>query len=125
MILSVNDICKDLGCVKHTVLRWIRSGEIKAVKENHRTGWRIEAEDYDAFLKVHPRWRSVHDGDAYRRTELKVRDDALLRVLSKLICESAYVRKEDHNKDYIDGFKRATTIIRTTIDKELGRIGPA
>ena len=45
--LSVRDVCERFGVSEHTVLGWIRSGELRAVNVGRRSGakrprWRID-----------------------------------------------------------------------------------
>jgi excisionase family DNA binding protein len=52
--LSVREICERYGVGEHTVLGWIRSGELRAVNVGRRLGtkkprWRITQEALDAF----------------------------------------------------------------------------
>ncbi|MSQ94327.1 MAG: DNA-binding protein [Gemmataceae bacterium] len=52
--LSVRDLCDRYGVGEHTVLSWIRSGELRAVNVGRRPGakkprWRITQEALDAF----------------------------------------------------------------------------
>jgi excisionase family DNA binding protein len=52
--LSVHDLCERYGVSEHTVLGWIRSGELRAVNVGRRPGgkkprWRITAEALAAF----------------------------------------------------------------------------
>jgi excisionase family DNA binding protein len=54
MTLSVKDICERYGVTVHTVLAWIRSGELRAVNVGRRLGakkprWRITQEAVEAF----------------------------------------------------------------------------
>jgi excisionase family DNA binding protein len=52
--LSVRDLCEHYGVSEHTVLGWIRSGELKAVNVGRWPGskkprWRITEEALAAF----------------------------------------------------------------------------
>lgn len=52
--LSVRDLCERYGVTVHTVLGWIRSGELRAVNVGRRLGakkprWRITVEALEAF----------------------------------------------------------------------------
>jgi excisionase family DNA binding protein len=52
--LSVRDLCERYGVGEHTVLGWIRSGELRAVNVGRRPGarkprWRITQEALSAF----------------------------------------------------------------------------
>jgi excisionase family DNA binding protein len=51
---SVRDLCERYGVSEHTILQWIRSGELKAVNVGRKPGtkkprWRITAEALAAF----------------------------------------------------------------------------
>jgi excisionase family DNA binding protein len=52
--LTVNDVCERYDVAEHTVLAWIRSGELRAVNVGRKPGakkprWRITQEALDAF----------------------------------------------------------------------------
>lgn len=52
--LSVHDVCERYGVSEHTVLGWIRSGELRAVNVGRRPGgkkprWRIPQTELEAF----------------------------------------------------------------------------
>jgi excisionase family DNA binding protein len=52
--LSVRDVCGRYGVSEHTVLRWIHSGELRAVNVGRRPGakkprWRITQDALAAF----------------------------------------------------------------------------
>jgi excisionase family DNA binding protein len=52
--LSVRDLCDRYGVTEHTVLVWIRSGELRAVNVGRHPGakkprWRITQKALDAF----------------------------------------------------------------------------
>ena len=52
--LSVRDVCERYGVGEHTVLGWIRSGELRAVNVARRLGankprWRITQQALEAF----------------------------------------------------------------------------
>jgi excisionase family DNA binding protein len=53
---SVRDICDRYAVGEHTVLRWIRNGELKAIDVSRRLGgkprWRITAEALAAFEQL-------------------------------------------------------------------------
>lgn len=57
-IYTPEQVAKKLSVTKTTVLRWLRSGELKGVRLGHKT-WRIREEQLDAFLKG----RSLESGD--------------------------------------------------------------
>lgn len=55
--LTVRDVCDRYGVTEHTVLGWIRSGELKAINVGRRVGarkprWRITAEALAAFEQL-------------------------------------------------------------------------
>ena len=52
--LSVRDVCERYGVTEHTVLQWIKSGELRAVNVGRSPGskkprWRITAEALAQF----------------------------------------------------------------------------
>jgi excisionase family DNA binding protein len=52
--LSVRDLCERYAVSEHTVLGWIRSGELRAVNVGRRSGakkprWRITQEALEVF----------------------------------------------------------------------------
>ena len=52
--LSVKDLCERYGVTEHTVLGWIRDGELRAINVGRKVGskkprWRITAEALEAF----------------------------------------------------------------------------
>ena len=52
--LSVKDICERFAVSEHTVLGWIRSGELRAISISRKPGakkprWRITQEALDGF----------------------------------------------------------------------------
>jgi excisionase family DNA binding protein len=54
---TVRDICDRYGVGEHSVLGWIRSGELRAVNVGRRLGakkprWRITQEALDAFEQL-------------------------------------------------------------------------
>lgn len=121
MTLSVKDIMNDLGVMNITVWRWIKEGKIKATMRNRRIGWKIEEEDYVQFLEKYPRWRLVHNGDVFRNNEIRVRNDVLVSVLSKMISLKSVVKGEGRNEEYRTGFNRAIDDITGVINEELRR----
>lgn len=55
--LSVRDVCEHFDVGEHTVLGWIRSGELRAVNVGRRQGakkprWRITPEALAAFEQL-------------------------------------------------------------------------
>ena len=52
--LSVRDVCERFGVSEHTVLTWVRSGQLRAVNVSRRPDakkprWRITQEALEAF----------------------------------------------------------------------------
>ena len=52
--LTVKELCERYGVGEHTVLSWIRSGELRAINVGRRPGsrkprWRVTAEAIEAF----------------------------------------------------------------------------
>lgn len=52
-MLKTREVAKRLGVSSRTVARWIRDGELKAVKINGHT-WRVREEDLRAFIDSRP-----------------------------------------------------------------------
>jgi excisionase family DNA binding protein len=55
--LSVRDLCERYGVTEHTVLGWIRSGELRAVNVGRKPGakkprWRITQEALELFEQL-------------------------------------------------------------------------
>jgi excisionase family DNA binding protein len=55
--LTVHDVCERFGVSEHTVLAWIRSGELRAIHVGRKAGakkprWRITQEALDAFEAI-------------------------------------------------------------------------
>ena len=55
--LSVGDLCERYAVSEHTVLGWIRSGELRAINVGRRLGskkprWRITQEALEAFEQL-------------------------------------------------------------------------
>jgi excisionase family DNA binding protein len=55
--LSVRDVCERYGVSEHTVLGWIRSGELRAVNVGRRPGgkkprWRVTEAALTAFERL-------------------------------------------------------------------------
>lgn len=124
-MLGVTDIMNDLCVTRATVLRWTREkqlkGEYNGVKH---VGWRIEEADYMDFLDRHPKWKLVHDGEIYKKDELKAREDALLRISAAVVSIKTAVKTEIHDERYVQGVERAITDIQSTINKEMRRKMP-
>lgn len=125
MQLSVRDIINDLGVSKITIWKWINQGRIKATMATKREGWRIEEEDYRAFLDKNPKYRMIHDGEVFKRDELAIREDALLRVSAQIAESKAKVQKEGRSDPYMNGYDRAMMDITSAINREMARKMPA
>jgi excisionase family DNA binding protein len=48
--ITVQDVVKDLDVHEATVRRWIKAGELAAVKMGNKAGYRIWSTDYDQFI---------------------------------------------------------------------------
>lgn len=125
MQLSVKDIINDLGVSRITVWKWINQGRIKATMKIKKEGWRIEEEDYRAFLDENPKYRMIHDGEVFKRDELAIREDALLRVSAQIAESKAKVQKEGRSDPYMNGYDRAMVDITSAINREMARKMPA
>ena len=121
MQLSVKDIINDLGVSRVTVWKWINQGRIKATMKVKKEGWRIEEEDYRAFLDKNPKDRMIHDGEVFKRDELAIREDALLRVSAQIAESKAKVQKEGRSDPYMHGYDRAMMDITSAINREMAR----
>lgn len=49
-LLTVTDIASELGVHVETVRRWIRSGELPALRFARKTGYRVRERDLQTFL---------------------------------------------------------------------------
>ena len=125
MQLSVKDIINDLGVSRITIWKWINQGRIKATMKVKKDGWRIEEEDYRAFLDENPKYRMIHDGEVFKRDELAIREDALLRVSAQIAESKAKVQKEGRSDPYMNGYDRAMMDITSAINREIARKMPA
>ena len=124
-MLGVTDIMNDLCVARATVLRWIREEQLKGDYNGVKhIGWRIEEADYMDFLDKHPKWKLVHDGEIYKKDELKAREDALLRISAAVISIKMAVKTEIHDERYVQGVERAITDIQSVINKEMRRKMP-
>lgn len=121
MQLSVRDIINDLGVSRITVWKWINQGRIKATIKVKKEGWRIEEEDYRAFLDENPKYRMIHNGEVFKRDELAIREDALLRVSAQIAESKAKVQKEGRSDPYMNGYDRAMMDITSAINREMAR----
>jgi len=52
-LLKTREVAKILGVKPRTVSKWIREGELRAVKINGHT-WRVRREDLDNFIESRP-----------------------------------------------------------------------
>jgi excisionase family DNA binding protein len=50
-LLAVADVAARVGATEATVRRWIKDGELTAIKFGTRIGWRIRRRDFDRFLE--------------------------------------------------------------------------
>ncbi|HLN26424.1 MAG TPA: helix-turn-helix domain-containing protein [Gemmataceae bacterium] len=55
--LSIRDVCERYGVGEHTVLGWIRAGELRAINVGRRLGnkkprWRVTLEALEAFEQL-------------------------------------------------------------------------
>lgn len=121
MMLGIRDIMNDLGVSKLTVSRWIKLNKIKASMENRRDGWKIEQEEYMKFLDSNPRYRLIHEGEVYNRTEMNAKEDVLIRLSAELIANKLIVSQEVRDNKYMEGYNRAITDIQNSINKEMSR----
>lgn len=67
---SVEEIASRLGYSVYTVRRWIKSGELAAIKGKGRTGHRVAESDLNAFIE--------------RRRAAEVVDEAVSAVTGRL-----------------------------------------
>lgn len=121
MTLGIRDIMNDLGVSKMTVSRWIKLNKIKASMENRRDGWKIEQKEYVRFLDSNPRYRLIHEGEVYSRTEMNAKEDILIRLSAELIANKLIVSQEIRDNKYMEGYNRAITDIQKSINKEMSR----
>ena len=49
--LTVDDICSLLKVERHTVGRWINSGQLRAFKPGGGRFWRVRRQDFQRFIK--------------------------------------------------------------------------
>jgi len=49
--LTVKDVCDLLKVTRGTVIRWIRTGELRAFKLGSGRSWRIRKIDFQKFIK--------------------------------------------------------------------------
>lgn len=84
----------------------------------------MKKKDYREFLDAYPRWRLVHEGEAYNKNEIRAREDALMSVLAKVISAKSVIKTEVRDKEYRHGFNRAISDITAAIDQELKKKTP-
>ena len=53
--LTVDDVAQRLDVTAETVRRLLRRGEMPGMQISKRSGWRVRAEDVDAFIHRHYR----------------------------------------------------------------------
>jgi excisionase family DNA binding protein len=46
---TINEICKEYGVVRASVVNWIKSGKLKAIRLN--TQYRIPTSEWELFVK--------------------------------------------------------------------------
>jgi len=51
--LTVEDVAKRLDVTEETVRRLLRRGDLPGMQISKRSGWRMRAEDVDAFIRSH------------------------------------------------------------------------
>ena len=56
--LTVDDVAQRLDVTAETVRRFLRRGELPGMQISKRAGWRVRAEDVDAFIRRH--FRTAH-----------------------------------------------------------------
>jgi len=49
--LTVDDVARRLDVTEETVRRLLRRGELPGMQISRRSGWRVRAEDVDAFIR--------------------------------------------------------------------------
>jgi excisionase family DNA binding protein len=49
--LTVEDVAQRLDVTKETVRRLLRRGELPGMQISKRSGWRVRAQDVDAFIR--------------------------------------------------------------------------
>lgn len=62
--LTVADIVEELKVHEQTVRRWIREGQLRAYNFGGKTGYRIKASDFDAFLEERAEGPAAHKAAA-------------------------------------------------------------
>lgn len=64
--LTVEDVAKRLDVTGETVRRLLRRGELPGMQISKRSGWRVRAEDVDAFIRSRFRVPAAPDANAER-----------------------------------------------------------
>lgn len=61
--LTVADVARRLDVTEETVRRLLRRGELPGMRISRRSGWRVRAEDVDAFIRsrFRPAWAPAAD----------------------------------------------------------------
>jgi excisionase family DNA binding protein len=49
-LLTVEQVAERLGVTTDSILRWIKTGELRAMQMGGRAGWRIAVDDLQTFL---------------------------------------------------------------------------
>ncbi|HEU5441497.1 MAG TPA: helix-turn-helix domain-containing protein [Ktedonobacterales bacterium] len=64
--LTVPDVARRLDVTEETVRRLLRRGELPGMQISKRSGWRVRAEDVDAFIRSRFRtaWTPAVDTEA-------------------------------------------------------------
>jgi len=60
--LTVEDVAKRLDVTEETVRRLLRRGDLPGMQISKRSGWRMRAEDVDAFIRSHFRTAEAPNG---------------------------------------------------------------
>jgi len=62
--LTVEEVCLLLKVERHTVARWIESGQLRAFKPGGGRFWRVRRRDFQRFIKggVHFREKFIKKG---------------------------------------------------------------
>jgi hypothetical protein len=75
-ILSVADLCERFAVGEHTVLGWIRTGELRAVNVARKPGgkpkWRVTAEALATFEQLRTPTPPAPKGRRRKRTDVGV-----------------------------------------------------
>jgi excisionase family DNA binding protein len=49
-LMTVEEAARRLGVTPPTVLRWVKSGELRAIRLGGKAGWRVSAADLQEFV---------------------------------------------------------------------------